>query len=488
MSNQYAPVIGLEIHAEIETKSKMFCPCRVVDFTRAAPNTAVCPVCAGMPGMLPVLNKQAVEAGIRVALALGCEVANVSIFSRKNYFYPDLPKGYQISQYDQPLARNGQVTIHTSVGPKTIRIRRVHLEEDTGKLTHIQDNGESYSLVDLNRAGIPLLEIVSEPDIRSAEEASAYARAIREILIYLGINSGIMQKGVLRIEPNISVRQTSESGYGTRTEIKNLNSFRALERSVGYEIKRQVQVLESGQRVIQQTMGWDEKTEITFPQRSKEGEEDYRYFPEPDLPPLVVDDAWVEELRSTLLELPAQKYERFRAEYTLNDQEASILVGSQPVSDFFDQTCAQAPDLEPKLIANWITGELFNLLYKAEQEIIELKFSAGDLAGLLTLLSSKKINNTTAKTVLREMFKTGKPAEIIIREQSLAQITNRDAIAEQVANVIKNNPSELESYLAGKETIQQWFFGQVMRQTRGKADPKVVQEELTRQLNELKPR
>ena len=297
MTEQYEAIIGLEVHAELQTKSKMFCSCAVVDNTTADPNVAVCPVCAGMPGMLPVANQSAVAYGIKVALALGCEINPRSIFARKNYFYPDLPKGYQISQYEEPLARNGKLTIQTSSGAHTIRVRRVHLEEDTGKLTHI----EGASLIDLNRAGVPLLEIVSEPDIRSAEEAHAYGEALRSILRYLGVNSGDMQKGVIRFEANVSVRPVGSQEFRTRTEIKNLNSFRALKASVEYEIDRQSALHELGKPVIQQTMGWDESREVTIPQRSKEEAHDYRYFPEPDLPPLVIESAptWITGLRST---------------------------------------------------------------------------------------------------------------------------------------------------------------------------------------------
>ncbi|MEA3351613.1 MAG: Asp-tRNA(Asn)/Glu-tRNA(Gln) amidotransferase subunit GatB, partial [Chloroflexota bacterium] len=332
----YQPIIGLEVHAEIATRSKMFCGCRVVDSTEAEPNTAVCPICAGMPGMLPVTNQRAVEHGLRVALALGCKIAPVSIFARKNYFYPDLPKGYQISQYKRPIAQNGRLKIRVEDGEKVIRVRRAHLEEDAGKLTHINPDGAPYSLVDLNRAGVPLLEIVSEPDMHSAEEARAYAEALRSIIRYLGVNSGNMQEGVLRFEANISVRPVGEQKLGTRTEIKNLNSFRALERSIDYEIQRQSDLLRQGKSVIQETRGWDEKREVTIPQRSKEEADDYRYFPEPDLPPLVVEDEWIEELRSSLPELPDAKYQRFREQYGLNAYDTDVLVADRDVAAYFE--------------------------------------------------------------------------------------------------------------------------------------------------------
>ena len=310
---KYQPVIGLEVHAELATRTKMFCACRVLDTTQSAPNTSVCPVCAGMPGSLPVLNQLAVEYGIRVALALECEVQRTSIFARKNYFYPDLPKGYQISQYEEPLAVNGRLVIDTPQGERTIRIRRVHLEEDTGKLTHVSEGKEDYSLVDLNRAGVPLLEIVSEPDMHSLEDVRAYATGLRALLRELDVNSGDMEKGVIRFEANVSIRLEDSTELGTRVEIKNLNSFRAMERGVAYELDRQAKLLDSGKRIQQETLGWDESNQRTYSQRSKEEAHDYRYFPEPDLPPLVVEADWVERIRASLPELPRAKTLRFRS-------------------------------------------------------------------------------------------------------------------------------------------------------------------------------
>jgi len=338
---QYEPVIGLEVHAELETCSKMFCACPVVDSTQAEPNSAVCPVCAGMPGTLPVLNQKAIEYGLRVALALGCNVLPVSVFARKNYFYPDLPKGYQISQYEQPLARDGQVTILTLEGEKIIRVRRVHFEEDAGKLTHVASGpSKGYTLVDLNRAGVPLLEIVTEPDFRSANEVRVYAETLRAILRTLGVNSGDMQKGVLRIEPNISLRPVGETTMGTRVEIKNLNSFRALERSVAFEIQRQAELLDAGGVVKQVTLGWDDVKEMTFIQRVKEEEDDYRYFPEPDLPPLVLDSGQVEQIRACLPELPNTRMRRFQQQYGLSQYNAQLLTEERAIADYFEQAVA----------------------------------------------------------------------------------------------------------------------------------------------------
>jgi aspartyl-tRNA(Asn)/glutamyl-tRNA(Gln) amidotransferase subunit B len=498
MSDEYEPVIGLEIHAEMQTKSKMFCGCPVVDNTSAQPNVAVCPICSGMPGVLPVINQRAVEYAIRVALALGCEINTTSIFARKNYFYPDLPKGYQISQYEQPLARNGKLTIRTSEGERVIRVRRVHLEEDTGKLTHIDAphpnpspsgrgaRGEGYSLVDLNRAGVPLLEIVSEPDIRSGEEARAYGEALRNILRYLGVNSGDLQKGVMRIEPNVSVRPMGSNELGTRTEIKNLNSFRALERGIAYEIQRQSEILQKGGQVQQETVGWDEGKQATFIQRVKEGDEDYRYFPEPDLPPLVVSHEWIEEIRAALPELPEAKSKRFKAQYALSDYDAEVLVNEQRVADYYEQTVTAAPGILAKTVGNWITGEIFGWMNQTGETVTSLKVSPEALGGLLNLIEKGEINNTTAKSVLAEMLTTGKSATEIVVARGLRQISDESQLAGMVAAVLAENPGEVAAYLGGKAGLANWFFGQVMRTAKGKANPQVVREELDRQLSAMR--
>jgi aspartyl-tRNA(Asn)/glutamyl-tRNA(Gln) amidotransferase subunit B len=483
---EYEPVIGLEVHAELETRSKMFCSCQVVDTTQAQPNSAVCPVCAGMPGVLPVVNQRAVEYALRVALALECEVAPISIFARKNYFYPDLPKGYQISQYEQPLARHGRLTILTAQGESVVRIRRVHLEEDTAKLTHVTRNGEAYSLVDLNRAGVPLLEIVSEPDLHSAEEVRAYAMALRSLLRYLGVNSGDMQKGVMRIEPNVSVRPVGSTALGTRAEIKNLNSFRALERGVAYEIQRQTELLRQGKKVRQETVGWDDAREVTFIQRVKEGEDDYRYFPEPDLPPLVVEPAWIEQIRSALPELPAAKFHRFREQYGLNDYDDGVLVAEQAVADYFEQVVKDTPGISPKVVTNWVSGELFGLLNQSGISIDSSKVPPAELAKLVQMVTGGEINSTTAKAVLAEMFATGVSVEAIVSQGGLRQISDTDSIAPLVNQVLAENPEQVTAYLEGKETLLRWLIGQVMRAARGQANPQVVQKELERQLAEIK--
>ena len=398
---EFEPVIGLEVHAELRTQSKMFCSCAVVDSTSAAPNTVVCPVCSAMPGALPVVNQKAVEYGIRVALALECEVQNTSIFARKNYFYPDLPKGYQISQYEQPLAINGKLVIRTSDGERIIRVRRVHLEEDTGKLTHVERDGQSYSLVDLNRAGVPLLEMVSEPDLHSAEEACAYAESLRDILRYLGVNSGDMEKGVIRFEANVSVRPKGTTELGTRTEVKNLNSFRALERSIEYEIERQSKVIEAGGTVEQETLGWNEARGETYSQRSKEDAHDYRYFPEPDLPPLIVENSWIENIRKDLPELPRARYLRFIKDYALTEYDAARLTEEKEVADYFETAVkGLPPNIPAKTIANWMLGDLFSLMNQDNITVNQLKVRPGALAELVKIVSEGKSTNQGAKEVL----------------------------------------------------------------------------------------
>jgi len=486
MSFHFEPVIGLEVHAELQTKSKMFCACPVVDSTIAQPNIAVCPVCAGMPGVLPVVNQRAVEYALRVALALECEIAPASIFARKNYFYPDLPKGYQISQYEQPLARNGRLTIFTSQGERVVRIRRVHLEEDTGKLTHINREDQSYSLVDLNRAGVPLLEIVTEPDMHTAEEVRAYASALRSVLRYLGVNSGDMQKGVMRIEPNISVRPAGSQELGTRTEIKNLNSFRALERSVDFEIQRQSDLLRRGLAVQQETRGWDDGAGETVAQRVKEGEDDYRYFPEPDLPPLVIAPEWIEEIRAALPELPAAKLRRFQESYGLGEYDAGVLTAEREVADYFEEVIAAGPGAPPKIVANWITGELFGLMNQNGSDIESLRVQPEALAELVQLVHRGEINQSTGKAVLAEMFATGEQAGAIVAERGLSQVSDAAYIRDLVARTLEANTEQVATYLQGKESIARWLFGQVMRAAQGRANPQIVQQELDRQLNALK--
>ena len=480
---EYEAVIGLEIHAELNTASKMFCSCPVVDSVQAAPNSAVCPVCAGMPGVLPVVNRQAVARGAKVALALECSVARTSLFDRKNYFYPDLPKGYQISQYEYPLAQHGQLTISTSQGERVIRVRRVHLEEDTGKLTHVH-NGQEYSLVDLNRAGVPLLEIVSEPDMHTAEEAVAYGAAIRGIVRALGVNSGDMEKGVIRFEANISIRPKGSDVLGTRTEVKNLNSFRAMERAIEYEIRRQAAVLDAGGTVRQETLGWDEPNGKTFSQRSKEEAHDYRYFPEPDLPPLVVEPAWVAEIAATLPELPRARVLRFERDYELSRADALLLGSEQESAQYFEAAAAAAvaQNVPPRTIANWMLGEVNGWMNQSGERLDQIRVSPAQLVELAAMVAQGEINLPTAKTVLADMLVSGKTAPQIAAERGLKQISDSSFIADLVREVLEANAAELNAYLGGKETLSNWFFGQVMRAAKGQANPTVLRAELEKQL------
>ena len=475
---EYEPVIGLEIHAEMMTESKMFCGCRVVDSVEASPNTAVCPVCLGMPGMLPVINRRAVSFAIRVGLALNCEIQQHNIFARKSYFYPDLPKAYQISQYELPLARNGWLDIKVgSAETRRIRIRRVHMEEDTGKLTHLESGG---SLVDYNRSGVPLLEIVSEPDIHSGEEARVYAAKIRQILRYLGVNSGDMEKGVFRVEPNISIRPVGSEQYGTRTELKNLNSFRSLADGTDFEIARQGAILDAGAAVIQETRGWHDARRVTFSQRAKEEADDYRYFAEPDLPPLEVEKSWIEAARTALPELPDAKAARYREAYGLAAYESGVLSEDRLVAEWFD-TAVKAGG-EPKIIANWVINELFGLMRKHGQEINEIKVTPAGLVELSGLVEKQTINNNTAKEVLAEMFASGQPATEIVQKRGLAQISDEAALDKIVAQVLRDNGDQVAAYFSGKEKLRGWFVGQVMRATRGQANPALVNKLLSQQL------
>jgi len=481
MTPTYEAIIGLEIHAELLTASKMFCACPVVDLTQAPPNTAVCEVCLGLPGVLPKVNRRAVEYAIMVGLALNCEIPAVNQFSRKSYFYPDLPKGYQISQYDYPLAVNGHVYIDLPDGStKRIGIRRAHLEEDTGKSTHLSDG---TTLIDLNRAGVPLLEIVTEPDIRSAEEAEAYARKLRAILQYLGVNTGDMSKGVLRLESNVSVRPVGSSEFRTRTEVKNLNSIRSLQRATAYEIQRQIEVWESGGQVIQQTMGWDENRQKTVVQRSKESAHDYRYFPEPDLPNLEISREWVEAIRAEMPELPDAKRLRFIEQLGLSPYNAAVLVADRPVADYFE--AALAAGGEAKTLANWILGEIFRLMNKdgLERESIgETHVTPARLSALLGLIEKGVLNNNTAKKVLEILYeKGGEPADIV-QAEGLAQESDSRVIENAIQTALDANPKEVARFLAGEEKVVGFLMGQVMRSMGNKAPAPVVQKLLAEAL------
>lgn len=474
---QYESVIGLEVHAQIHTRSKMFCGCPVVDDTGdLEPNTYVCPVCTAMPGVLPVVNERAVDIGIQTGLALHCDIPPLNRLARKSYFYPDLPKGYQISQYALPLAVDGYLTFSLAGEERRVRIRRAHLEEDAGKLYH----EAGTSKVDLNRAGVPLLEIVSEPELRSAEEARAYGEALRQILVYLGVNSGNMERGVMRFEANVSVRPVGSAELGPRHEVKNLNSFRALYDAIVYEIDHQIAVLESGGSVEQQTMGWNEDDGVTVPQRGKEYAHDYRYFPEPDIPPLHIDPEKVEALQAAMPELPREKHRRFISEYGLSEYDASLLVDDREVADYFEEVArAGAP---PKEAANWITSEVFRLMKTTSRSIEEMKVAPGDLAALIAMVETGTINQSTGKDVLERMVISGRDAQTIVREQGLDQISDEEELRSIVARVVDEHPDQVQEYLSGKQQVVGWFIGRVMGATRGKANPRLARDLLEDEL------
>ncbi len=470
----YEPVIGLEIHVELSTQSKMFCGCAVTFGEK--PNTQTCPICLGYPGSLPVINEKAVEFTIKIGLALNCEVAPFTQFHRKNYFYPDMPKNYQISQYDLPVCTNGFVEVDMGSYARKVGITRVHLEEDTGKLVHISETGRisgaDYSLVDFNRAGIPLVEIVTEPDIRSPEEAKAFVQKLKSILEHLEVSDCNMEQGSLRCDANISLRIHNEEVFGTKTEIKNMNSFRAIQRGLSYEIERQRETLEEGGKVVQETRHWDADNNVTLPLRSKEEVHDYRYFPEPDLVPLEPDRSWIKELEDTLPELPDARLKRFVENFGLSAYDARILTSSKAVGDFFEE--AVSGYSKAKIVANWVNGELAAMLNAANLEIDECAVTPKHLVELLKLMDKGTISGKIAKTVFKEVFETGKLPHIIIDELDLVQISDEQAIAKLVEQVITENNSVVEEFKQGKEKALGFLVGQVMKLTQGKANPQMV--------------
>lgn len=487
--DQYELVVGMEVHAQLLTRSKMFCSC-ATDYAGAPPNTRVCPVCLGMPGMLPVINRVAVEATVKTGLALNCKISELAVFSRKNYTYPDLPKGYQITQYDLPSCEYGWIDVELESGEtKRIHIRRAHIEEDTGKTVH----ASGYSLVDLNRAGVPLLEIVTEADIHSAEEAYAYLTKLRTILRYLGVNSGDMEKGALRCEPNISVRtheQKERGEYGTKVEVKNLNSFRSVRSAIEYEFNRQINVIEAGGVIEQVNMGWDEAAQKTVLQRSKESAHDYRYFPEPDLPPLNVSLEMIETLRAQLPELPDEKRQRYIDSWQVRTMDADILISESTVASFFESTAEayglSSADIEagkPQRVANWMTGEIFRLL-RADgdgqdlRQIASIKIRPNQLAELLAMVDEKTINQTTARKVLDTMFESGDSPNEIVERDGLAMVSDTGLIDETISAILAANPDELARYRGGEEKLYGFFMGQVMREMKGKADPNATKQRL----------
>jgi aspartyl-tRNA(Asn)/glutamyl-tRNA(Gln) amidotransferase subunit B len=470
------PVIGLEVHAQLKTKTKIFCSCSTS--FGAPPNTHTCPVCLGMPGVLPVLNKKVLDYTLRMALATNCEIARESRFARKNYFYPDLPKGYQISQYELPIAKHGFIDIEVNGGLQRIGITRIHMEEDAGKLGH--DPDRPVSMVDFNRTGVPLIEIVSEPDIRSAEEAGAYLRQLRSVVRYLGICDGNLEEGSFRCDANVSIRPKGEEKLGTRTELKNLNSFKHVEKALLYEINRQRETLLDGGQIVQETRLWDPHKNKTTSMRGKEEAHDYRYFPDPDLLPLVIDDDWIKRIKGSLPELPEEKKNRFKDEYGLPSYDAELLTSDKELADFFENCVRIFP--HPKPVSNWVMGSLLGLLNTRDKTIAESPVSPENLARLMALIEEGVISSKIAKTVFDEMARTGKPAEKIVEEKGLVQITDTEAIENVVSKVISANPKEVDAYKNGKTKLLGFFVGQVMRETKGKANPKLVNEILKSKL------
>jgi aspartyl-tRNA(Asn)/glutamyl-tRNA(Gln) amidotransferase subunit B len=473
----YEAVIGLEVHAQMLTDTKIFCGCS----TRfgSEPNTQTCQICIGMPGVLPVLNRKALEFAIRTGLAMHCTISSYSRFARKNYFYPDLPKGYQISQYESPICEHGYLEILVDGEIRKIGITRIHMEEDAGK--NIHEGGGSYSFVDLNRAGVPLMEIVSEPDIRSPGEAAEYMKKLRTILRYLGVCDGNMEQGSLRCDANVSVRPVGRKEYGTRAEVKNINSFRFVEKALEYEIKRQIKIVKEGGKVIQETRLWDAGKGITESMRTKEEAHDYRYFPEPDLVPIVADRSWVKEIRDALPELPDAKRQRFVKEYGLPEYDAELLTMERPVAEWFADVVKTGA--QPKAVSNWMMGDLMRLLNEENKSIEECSLKPAQLAGMLTLMDNNTISGKIAKTVFEEMYRTGRDAEVIVKEKGLVQITDESAIEKTVDDVIAKNPKEVGRFRGGEEKLLGFFVGQVMKMMKGKANPQVVNELLKKKLS-----
>ena len=477
---QYEAVIGLEVHAQLLTDSKIFCGCS----TRfgAEPNSQTCPVCLGMPGVLPVLNERAVEFAIRMGLATNCSIASFSRFARKNYFYPDLPKGYQISQYELPLCSNGYVDIELEDGTeKRIGIIRIHLEEDAGKSIHDPALAGEDTLVDLNRCGVPLIEIVSAPDLRTPQEAYAYLVRLKQLVTYLGICDGNMEEGSLRCDANVSVRPVGSDTFGVKTEVKNMNSFRNVERALTYEINRQIQVLESGGKIVQETLLWDANEGIARPMRSKEEAHDYRYFPEPDLVPLEVSEAWIEKIKADLPELPRARKKRFVEQYKIPVYDAGVLTMTRELADYYEAVTQVCSDF--KMVSNWVMGEVLRVLNERKIDIADFPISPERLGKLLNLILNKTISINIAKTVFEEMLQSDAEPEAIVEEKGLAQVSDRGLIEEIVDKVIQENPKQVEQYRGGKTKVFGYFVGQVMRATRGKANPAIVNEILKEKLS-----
>jgi aspartyl-tRNA(Asn)/glutamyl-tRNA(Gln) amidotransferase subunit B len=473
-TTQYETVIGLEVHAQLLTESKMFCGCST-DYANTEPNTHVCPVCLGMPGVLPVINKKAVEYTIMTALALNCTIPKYTKFDRKNYPYPDLVKGYQISQYDMPLSKDGWLDVTVDGETRKIGITRVHLEEDTARLMHRQDSsGQTYSLVDVNRSCTPLMEIVGEPDIRSPEEARQYLMRLRSILQYLGVSTGNMEEGTFRCDANISIRPAGTKELTTKVEIKNMNSFKAVYSALDYEVKRQRQVIQKGDSIVQETRGWDDASGATLSQRSKEYAHDYRYFPEPDLPPLIVSREWVDEIRAKLPEMPAARYQRFVDEYGLSDYDASLLTNTKSQADWFEQAIQLSGVDKAKAITNWMNGELAHLLNVTGAEFEQTRIEPKGLVEMIELIDKGTLSTKLAKTVFEEMFSTGRSANEIVKETGLTQVSDTGEIDAIIQKALADNPKAVADLKAGKEQALKFLVGQVMKLSRGRANPQMV--------------
>ena len=473
---EFEPVIGLEVHAQLKTKTKIFCNCSTA--FGAPPNTHTCPVCLGMPGVLPVLNKKVVDFTLRMALATGCKIARESRWARKNYFYPDLPKGYQISQYELPIAEFGHIDIESGPVTKRIGITRIHMEEDAGKLVH--DPDRPVSRVDLNRTGVPLMEIVSEPDLRTPEDAGEYLRQLRAIVRYLGICDGNMEEGSFRCDANVSIRPKGSEPFGTRAEVKNLNSFKNVEKALHYEIGRQREVIMDGGQVVQETRLWNPDQNRTGSMRGKEEAHDYRYFPDPDLLPLVIDDRWITEIKESLPELPAAKQARFINDYQLSGEDAARLTASRALADYFEACLTDFP--QPRPVSNWVLGSLLGLLNAQDKSVDQSPISAEGLAGLLKLIDQNIISGKIAKTVFDDMARTGRDPRTIVETKGLAQVSDSGAIEALVEKILDRCPDEVAAYQSGKTQLMGFFVGQVMKETKGKANPKLVNETLRKKL------
>ncbi|WNR45495.1 Asp-tRNA(Asn)/Glu-tRNA(Gln) amidotransferase subunit GatB [Paenibacillus roseipurpureus] len=474
---QFETVVGLEVHVELHTASKIFCSC-ATSFG-APPNSNTCPVCLGHPGVLPVLNRQAVEYAMKAAMALNCTIATNSKFDRKNYFYPDSPDAYQTSQYDQPIGEHGWIDIEVNGVTKRIGVTRVHLEEDAGKLTHV--DGGYASLVDLNRAGTPLIEIVSEPDLRSPEEARAYLEKLRAIMIYCDVSDVKMEEGSLRCDANISLRPFGQEKFGTRAELKNMNSFRGVQRGLEYEEYRQAEILRSGEEVIQETRRWDDTQGKTLAMRGKEDAHDYRYFPDPDLVSLHIDDAWKDRVRSSIPELPDARKARYSRDYGLPSYDADVITASMKLADFFEQSLQYTQDA--KAVSNWIMGDLLGYLNANSLEFTDVKITGKALGEMIGLIEKGTISNKIAKTVFKEMLETGKEPQTIVEEQGLVQISDEGAIKAVVEQVVANSPQSVADFKAGKEKAVGFLVGQVMKETKGKANPGLVNKLIVECLN-----